>query len=87
MLSACWITKATNTRSEYVILIDFSPQQWLGERAVISRLGTLPLRLILKSVELTKLEEKKALLSCYMASSLHSAAAENFLNYVCGCRI
>jgi hypothetical protein len=30
---ACWITKATNTHSEYVTLIDFPPQQWLRERA------------------------------------------------------
>ena len=30
---ACWITKATNTKSEYVILIAFRRQQWLRERA------------------------------------------------------
>jgi hypothetical protein len=28
-----WITKATNTHSEYVILIAFLRQQWLLERA------------------------------------------------------
>jgi len=28
---ACWIPKATNTYSEYVILIVFSLQQWLDE--------------------------------------------------------
>jgi hypothetical protein len=28
---ACWITKAMDTHSEYVILIAFSPQQWLRE--------------------------------------------------------
>ena len=27
---ACWITKATDTRSEYVILIAFQLQQWLA---------------------------------------------------------
>jgi hypothetical protein len=27
----CWITKATNTHSEYVILIYFPQQQWLCE--------------------------------------------------------
>jgi len=31
--SACWITRATNIHSEYVILIDFSWQQWLCEHA------------------------------------------------------
>ena len=32
MHSACCITKATNTHSEYVILIAFPLQQWLYER-------------------------------------------------------
>jgi len=34
---AWWITKATNTRSEYVILIAFPLQQWLYERASMLR--------------------------------------------------
>jgi hypothetical protein len=29
----CWITKATETHSEYVILIAFLGQKWLRERA------------------------------------------------------
>ena len=33
----CWITKATNTYSEYVLLFDFSRQRWLRQRASISR--------------------------------------------------
>jgi len=32
MRTACWITKATNTYSDYVILVAFSLQQWLQER-------------------------------------------------------
>jgi len=32
-----WITKATNTHSEYVILLAFPPQQWLHERASMLR--------------------------------------------------
>jgi len=31
--SACWITKAKDTHSEYVILIAFQLQQWLRQRA------------------------------------------------------
>ena len=34
---ACWITKATNTHSEYAILTAFPLQQWLRERASILR--------------------------------------------------
>jgi len=34
---ACWISKATNTRSEYVIHIAFQLQQWLHARASMSR--------------------------------------------------
>jgi len=37
MRCACWITKATNTQSEYVILIGFLRQQWLRERSSMSR--------------------------------------------------
>jgi hypothetical protein len=37
MCFACWITKATNTHSECVILIAFPPHQWLRERAWILR--------------------------------------------------
>jgi hypothetical protein len=33
----CWIPKATNTHSEYVILIAFPLQQWLHERASMLR--------------------------------------------------
>ena len=32
-----WITKATDTHSEYVILIAFAWQQWLRERASLLR--------------------------------------------------
>ena len=34
---ACWTPKATNTHSEYVILIAFPQQQWLHERASVLR--------------------------------------------------
>jgi hypothetical protein len=37
MRFACWITKAADTSSEYVILIAFPRQQWLRERASILR--------------------------------------------------
>jgi hypothetical protein len=35
MRFACWITKATDTYSEYVTLIAFPRQQWLSERASV----------------------------------------------------
>ena len=35
ILIACWITEATDTHWEYVILIAFPLQQWLHERAWI----------------------------------------------------
>jgi hypothetical protein len=38
MRFACWVTKATDTHSEYVILIAFPRQQWLRERASFLRL-------------------------------------------------
>jgi hypothetical protein len=33
MRCACWINEATNTESEYVMVIAFQRQQWLHERA------------------------------------------------------
>jgi len=38
----CWIPKATNTHSEYVILFAFPLQQWLNERASMYITCTLP---------------------------------------------
>jgi len=38
MRIACWITKATGTRSVYVILIAFRLQQWLHDRPTMLRL-------------------------------------------------
>jgi hypothetical protein len=35
MRFACWITKATETHSENIILIAFPEQQWLSEGASI----------------------------------------------------
>jgi hypothetical protein len=35
--TASWVTKATVTRSEYVIIIDFLLQQWLGQRVSLFR--------------------------------------------------
>ena len=37
MRIACWIPKATNTHSQYVILIAFLLQQWLHECASVLR--------------------------------------------------
>jgi len=37
MRFACWIPKATDTHSEYVILSVFPLQQWLHERASMLR--------------------------------------------------
>ena len=37
MCCASWTTKATDKHSEYVILIAFPWQQWLHERASMSR--------------------------------------------------
>ena len=37
MRISCWVTKARNTHSEYIIPIAFPRQQWLRERAWMSR--------------------------------------------------
>jgi hypothetical protein len=47
MRFAYWITKATDTHSEYVILIAFPRQKWLCERASMLRLCTVPVLFVL----------------------------------------
>jgi hypothetical protein len=37
MRIACWIPKATDTHSEYAILLPFPLQQWLQKRALMLR--------------------------------------------------
>ena len=38
MSFACWLTKATDTHSEYIKLIAFPQQQWLRECALMLHL-------------------------------------------------
>jgi hypothetical protein len=40
MRIACWITKTTDTHSEYITFVAFPRQQWLRERASILRYAT-----------------------------------------------
>jgi len=47
ILIACWIPKATNTHSQYVILIAFPLQQWLHDRASLLRTLSAVLSFIL----------------------------------------
>jgi hypothetical protein len=56
MCVACWITKATDTHSEYVIFIAFPRQIWLRERALFLRFRTLSLLL---SLVTRKVQEHK----------------------------
>jgi len=37
MRVACWVSKATKTHPEYLILTAFPPQKWLQERASMIR--------------------------------------------------
>ena len=41
MRIACWLTKATYTHSEYVILLTFTWQQWLHERLSVTYIACL----------------------------------------------
>ena len=48
MCIACWISKATNTCSKYVILIAFPLEQWLRECTSLLHLGTLSVLLCMQ---------------------------------------
>ena len=45
---ACWIPKATDTHTEYEILIAFSRQQWLRERTLVLRCTYLACLVVLE---------------------------------------
>jgi hypothetical protein len=53
LLHTCWIPKATDTHSEYVILIAFTRQQWLREFARIIRTLPVLLGIYFKSIAVT----------------------------------
>jgi hypothetical protein len=42
MRFACWVTKATDTHSDYVILIAVPRQHWLRERASVLHYSPFP---------------------------------------------
>jgi len=48
MRIVCWVSKVTNTHSEYVRLIACPQQQWLHERASLLRYSTLPVKFLAK---------------------------------------
>jgi hypothetical protein len=53
---ACWKTKATNTRTQYITLIAFPLEHWLHERAWILRctyVGCLVKYALAKSIQIT----------------------------------
>jgi hypothetical protein len=47
MRIACWINKATNTHTGFVIFIAFPLQQWLQERASLLRYTYIASRVLL----------------------------------------
>ena len=53
MRFACWITKATKTHSEYVILIAFPQQKWLHQCASMLRLYLLCLSYCLEAIKVS----------------------------------
>ena len=64
MRFACWITKAANTDSEYVILIAFPLQQWLHERTSVLRYTNIACRYILRNGREEKRSSARGLIKC-----------------------
>jgi len=55
---ACWITKATDTNSEYVTLLAFAHKQWLRESASIFRVHIHCLSCIFRILVKENVEKK-----------------------------
>ena len=84
---ARWITKATNTHSEYVILIALPLQQWLQERPSLLRYSTLLALFIVDVNNSGTLIKKRTFTllshSVLLASvSLHTKCAGCLLGYL-----
>ena len=54
MRFACWLTKVTDTHSEYTVLTASPQQQWLHECAAMLCICTLPPLFLLKNRELVQ---------------------------------
>ena len=62
MRITCWIPKAIHTQSEYVILIAFTLQKWLHERASVLRytyIACLVFRLLQMLIPIHKRPKKQ----------------------------
>jgi hypothetical protein len=53
MRIAYWIPKATNTHSEYLILVPFPQQQWLHERTSVT-LSVLSVFVLIPAIHIPK---------------------------------
>jgi hypothetical protein len=73
MRFAFWITKATDTHSEYLTLIALSRQQWLRERSSMSR-RKLPVFLMKPTTALTTIQQYKCNIITHDSSVLLSGA-------------
>ena len=54
MRISCWVTKVTNTHSEYVVLIALPRQQWLYERVSVLRYTYIAGVVVLELRQITK---------------------------------
>jgi hypothetical protein len=58
MRISCWIPKATNTHTEYIILIVFPLHQWLQESGSVLRYTNIPSLAIVTSKKLLILQDR-----------------------------
>ena len=84
---ACWMRKATNTHSEYVILTAFSLQQWLHKRASVFRYthAACFVLFILRPCPNLVPVKKQGLLSCGKPGQIESpytAEVSNTWNFI-----
>jgi hypothetical protein len=85
MLITCWITKATDTHSEYVILIAFPRQPWLRELASMLRYTYIYVLVYLKfrNRRNSVLRFKRQIVSgCFIFEIIHNNAHSKFTNHI-----
>jgi len=83
MRIAYWVTKATNTYTEYVIIIAFRLHQWLRERASLSCYSSLPVLFNPLNAKLNHICHLLALLGSHHILHVSSIRVKYIKNIFC----
>jgi len=80
--TACWIPKATNTHSEYVILIAFPLQQWLHNLTSMLHYTYIACLVLTKAVNIGYLPSLTGIITIHTLSFVMHTRELNLTNFI-----